>query len=293
MYTIVLAMMLTEGGSIPAWHHGSGGGCLGSCGCYDYSCCCGGGTVHRKVYSRLFHHRRGHHHGYAGCHGCYSCAACSCHSCHSCHACFGCTAYSCSGCHGCYGSSGYYGYSDGYSEGIGVPGVPVFSDDGVVVPQIPLADDTIPPTTAPQPSSDPPFPEAVFLPNPSLTDNVTAPLQLESQRNALPTSSSKGVVQTAIAASSEESASNRVRITVNLPEDARLWVDHVECPLTSSVRSFRTQPLNGNQQYFYDLKVELTRDGRTISQTQRVVITPGHEVRVDFTKVGAVNTVSR
>jgi uncharacterized protein (TIGR03000 family) len=76
------------------------------------------------------------------------------------------------------------------------------------------------------------------------------------------------------------------RVTVNLPSDARLWVDAVECPLTSSVRSFNTPALNPGQRYAYSLKVEIVRDGRTVSETQRIVLTPGEETRVDFSNNG-------
>lgn len=84
------------------------------------------------------------------------------------------------------------------------------------------------------------------------------------------------------------------RVTVNLPSDARLWVDAVECPLTSSVRSFNTPALNPGQRYAYNLKAEIVRDGRTITETQRVVLTPGEESRVDFSSNGgAIATASR
>lgn len=76
------------------------------------------------------------------------------------------------------------------------------------------------------------------------------------------------------------------RVTVNLPSDAKLWVDAVECPLTSSVRSFNTPALNPGQRYVYNIKAEIVRDGRTISETQRVVLTPGEESRVDFNSNG-------
>jgi uncharacterized protein (TIGR03000 family) len=84
------------------------------------------------------------------------------------------------------------------------------------------------------------------------------------------------------------------RVTVNLPSDARLWVDAVECPLPSSVRSFNTPALNPGQRYAYNIKAEIVRDGRTITETQRVVLTPGQESRVDFSSNGgAIATASQ
>jgi len=83
------------------------------------------------------------------------------------------------------------------------------------------------------------------------------------------------------------------QVTVLLPAKARLWVDNVECPLTSDERTFNTPPLNANQKYFYNIKVELAHNGETLTETQRLVITPGQQHRVDFNKVGALRTVSR
>jgi uncharacterized protein (TIGR03000 family) len=86
----------------------------------------------------------------------------------------------------------------------------------------------------------------------------------------------------------------QARVTVTLPSDARLWVDSVECPLTSGVRSFNTPELVAGQRYVYNIRAEIVREGRTITETQRVVLTPGTESRVDFsTNGGAVATASR
>ena len=92
----------------------------------------------------------------------------------------------------------------------------------------------------------------------------------------------------------EVSAPARVsRITVTLPASARLWIENVECPLTSSVRTFDTPPLSGNQQYFYNVRAEIVRDGRTISETQRIVITPGQEARIDFNTSNVIGSAAR
>jgi uncharacterized protein (TIGR03000 family) len=87
--------------------------------------------------------------------------------------------------------------------------------------------------------------------------------------------------------------SNTARVTVNLPSDARLWIENVECPLTSEVRSFKTPTLNPSQLYFYNIRAEIVRDGRTITETQRVTITPGEEARVDFNNSGVIGTAAR
>jgi uncharacterized protein (TIGR03000 family) len=88
----------------------------------------------------------------------------------------------------------------------------------------------------------------------------------------------------------ELSSPINARVTVTLPSDARLWIENVECTLTSSVRSFTTPPLNPNQKYFYNLKVEVVRDGRKVTETHRVIITPGEETRVDFNSSALAGT---
>jgi uncharacterized protein (TIGR03000 family) len=83
------------------------------------------------------------------------------------------------------------------------------------------------------------------------------------------------------------------RITVTLPADATLFVDNVKCPITSAVRSFTTPAMNANQLYYYTMRVEVQRGGETISETQRITITPGREVSVDFNNYGAIASVAR
>jgi uncharacterized protein (TIGR03000 family) len=83
------------------------------------------------------------------------------------------------------------------------------------------------------------------------------------------------------------------RVTVSLPGDARLWVENVECPLTSNVRSFNTPALNANQRYVYNLTMQVVRNGQTQRESQRVIVIPGQEVNVNFNGSNAVTTAAR
>jgi uncharacterized protein (TIGR03000 family) len=67
-----------------------------------------------------------------------------------------------------------------------------------------------------------------------------------------------------------------------------LWIDDVECPLTSSVRAFDTPVLNQGQTYVYSLHVAVQRDGQTLTDSQRVFVQPGEQVSVNFSGVAAV-----
>ena len=67
---------------------------------------------------------------------------------------------------------------------------------------------------------------------------------------------------------SPEQTSARVR--VELPTDARLFVDGTLMKSTSAVRLFLTPALDSNRACSYELKVELTRNNRTYTEVQRL-----------------------
>ncbi len=84
------------------------------------------------------------------------------------------------------------------------------------------------------------------------------------------------------AAPPKQDSTQVARITVKVPEAAKLWVDNVYCPLTSTERSFRTPVLQPGQQYFYTLRVEVEKDGKVETVNRRVDIAAGQQVNVDF-----------
>jgi uncharacterized protein (TIGR03000 family) len=72
------------------------------------------------------------------------------------------------------------------------------------------------------------------------------------------------------------------RVRVKLPADADLYVDGVRVPQTSAVRSFQTPKLDPGRSYFYTLKVDVVRDGQTLSASKRVSVEAGREATVEF-----------
>jgi len=207
-----------------------------------------------------------HCHSCYGCYGCYSCYnGYGCYGCHGCHIGFFHRSYcnGCWGCSSCYGCTSYV-YSSCCSCYVCSSPVIGYGCNGCSGPRV-----------MPVPSSNPEV-EA-------LRKEVE---RLKKALEKVPDPKKK---------STDEGVSAPVssRVTVTLPSDARLWVENLECPLTSSVRSFETPPLNPNQKYYYNLKVEVARDGRKVSETQRVIITPGQEARVDFNSRGLIGTVAR
>jgi len=83
------------------------------------------------------------------------------------------------------------------------------------------------------------------------------------------------------------------RVQVRLPENARLYADGVRVQLNKSTSSFETPKLRPGMKYFYILKAELERDGRTLSQSREVVVESGKQVDVDFSNLTALSTAQR
>jgi uncharacterized protein (TIGR03000 family) len=265
MYNVVLATMLLAGGESTAWHHSS---CYGCTGCYGY-----------PGYQQVF----------SSCHGC---SGCTCYGYagyyRGCYGCHGCSGYysNCSGCSGCYGSWGYSYYSSGCSGCFGCSG-------GGVVIAMPAYSTchgcwgcygstiTMPPVTTQV------VPVAPTVVMPAAGDSKAAAeierLKLENKelREKLnkKTSKEKDLESSAPKAPAK---STTAKVTINLPANAKLWVDQVECPLTSNVRVFNTPALQPGQTYYYTLRIEVDRDGNQFSDSQRVVVSAGQQVTVNF-----------
>jgi uncharacterized protein (TIGR03000 family) len=269
MYNVVLATVLLAGGEATAWPFA----CHGCHGCYGYP---------------------GYYH--STCHGCtgnyYS-------------RCYGCSG--CSGCSGCYGSWGYRYYSAGCSGCWGCSGggvviaMPAYSTChgcwgcyGSVV-TMPAAQG------APLPGSGSRImPDGSVLTMPGAGDPSITPktmgereavekLLKELREKKMKQGKDKGPPEESLAPSAPTSpAVAQVRVT--LPANARLWVDQVECPLTSGVRSFDTPLLQPGQTYYYTLRVEIPGSGAP-TESRRVLVRAGEQTAVNFN--GATTTAQR
>jgi uncharacterized protein (TIGR03000 family) len=72
-------------------------------------------------------------------------------------------------------------------------------------------------------------------------------------------------------------------VIVQVPVDATLIVDDQPTKANSSAtRSFSTPELMPGEEYFYDLKAEVVRDGKTVSETRRILVRAGAEVRASL-----------
>jgi uncharacterized protein (TIGR03000 family) len=80
----------------------------------------------------------------------------------------------------------------------------------------------------------------------------------------------------------QTAAPNKAKLIVELPADAKLYVDDQAMKATSPVRSFSTPTLEPGQVYYYELRAEVVRDGKPVSQTKRVLVRAGEVVRAQF-----------
>jgi uncharacterized protein (TIGR03000 family) len=88
-------------------------------------------------------------------------------------------------------------------------------------------------------------------------------------------------------------AASGARVTVRLPEDARLTINGVPCALTAGVRSFDVPELEPGRLYHYTLNARVQRDGRARSETRQIVFEAGAEVDVDFRTPAPVATARK
>jgi uncharacterized protein (TIGR03000 family) len=75
---------------------------------------------------------------------------------------------------------------------------------------------------------------------------------------------------------------SRALLTVELPADARLYIDGNLMTSVTSRRRIITPPLQAGQTYTYEVRVELIRNGQTLSRTQEVSLRPGEQTYARF-----------
>jgi uncharacterized protein (TIGR03000 family) len=296
MYSVVLATVLTAGSAAPD--------------------CCFGISISFGC------------HGCYGCHGCFG----GCHGCYGCSGgyggCWGCYGSSCYGCYGgagsgCYGCYGGYGSGFGGCYGgscYGCYGVPVTPGETITTPpqktgpvdQKPngsLESRRKAPATvvvkAPanarlivngQPTAIQGTEQTFATPDLEAGRTYAYNFQVETVQDGKSVSRTKRlIVQAGQRAEVDlnEGTPDTARITVKLPADARLSVDGVTFATTEGARTFETPKLEAGRSYYYTLRAEMVRDGKTHSEDKRVVVEAGKEVKVEFTDLPAVRTVSR
>ena len=80
---------------------------------------------------------------------------------------------------------------------------------------------------------------------------------------------------------------------VRVPADASLSVDGSPTYTTASVRTFETPELAPGKDYAYTFKAEYNKDGKTVSVTKRVSVSPGKTTDVDLTQATVTAVASK
>jgi uncharacterized protein (TIGR03000 family) len=74
---------------------------------------------------------------------------------------------------------------------------------------------------------------------------------------------------------SPASGSAPVSLVVRLPADARLTIDGHPTRSTSGTRWFVSPPLEPGKTFHYELRAEVVRDGKRLTETRRVAVRAG------------------
>jgi uncharacterized protein (TIGR03000 family) len=80
----------------------------------------------------------------------------------------------------------------------------------------------------------------------------------------------------------ETAAPRTAKLVVELPDDAKLFIDDQLMKTPSGKRTFNTPTLDRGQAYYYMVRAEVVRDGKTYSETKRVIIRVGDTAQALF-----------
>ncbi len=128
-----------------------------------------------------------------------------------------------------------------------------------------------------------------FFPGVILPRDTTNP---QTPKSLVPNPPDKPVLSTP-AVSSAPFANERARLTIDVPADARLFLNDQPTQSTAAVRTFLTPPLAVGDTYYYVVRVEMQRDGRTVSESKRVLLHPGEQVYTRFSQPEVIVTAAQ
>jgi uncharacterized protein (TIGR03000 family) len=84
----------------------------------------------------------------------------------------------------------------------------------------------------------------------------------------------------------------RAKILIDVPPQARLYVDNKLMPMRSGQRTFLSPPLEPGSSYYYDVKIVTLQDGREQIFSDRVVIRRGDVVAASVRPGGGIAVAS-
>jgi len=75
-------------------------------------------------------------------------------------------------------------------------------------------------------------------------------------------------------------ASNVAYLNISVPEDAKVYLQDQLMTLGGTQRRFVTPQIQAGNQHLYTVKVEVVRNGQTLSKTTQAAVTAGQEIAV-------------
>jgi uncharacterized protein (TIGR03000 family) len=182
--------------------------------------------------------------------GCYGCSGCSGYY-SSCHGCYG-----CSGCSGCYGCSGWSGCHGCYGWSGACWGGGYNCHGGCYGGPVAWG---------------------------SCYGGCTGCAGVYST-GVVPMTS---VPETSRPTPDKEEVSIRAKVVVEVPADAKLYIDDQLMKTTSERREFRTPPLKKGETYYYEVRAEVMRDGKPVSEMKKIIVRAGEEATANFKEMGS------
>src|SRR5262249_43377877 len=83
------------------------------------------------------------------------------------------------------------------------------------------------------------------------------------------------------------------KLLVELPAEGKLFVDGQRIRTTSERQEFNTPALEKGSTYYYEMRVESGRDGKSMSESKRILVKAGEQVRATFSEESIVAAASK
>jgi uncharacterized protein (TIGR03000 family) len=93
------------------------------------------------------------------------------------------------------------------------------------------------------------------------------------------------------AGSPPTAAPKAAQLIIEKPADAQIFVDNQPVKSEGLTQSFATPVLEPSQAYYYMVRVEMNRDGKSLSESRRVIVRAGQTLQETFRDPG-VSTAS-
>jgi uncharacterized protein (TIGR03000 family) len=77
------------------------------------------------------------------------------------------------------------------------------------------------------------------------------------------------------------------KLIIDVPENAKVFVDDQPLQSPAGKRSFNTPPLQRGVAYYYIFRAEVVVDGKTESESKRVIVRAGETAQLGFSELTA------